>query len=347
MKIYLKQSKRKLISLFVVLMVLSFNNVNNRALAADPYVFDVNIEGLTCTWTQGGPEISGELVLNPEGIDLEANNGTFSVKVSAPQMTTYENTRPFADDFECDKNVDSCQFDLGVLKVPQQYLANTVDGTYLTVEAETSFFKAIAGVGGNHMTLEKSTGCFFQLACTERPDTIGQCGTLGGCDFAGQDYICEPNGACTEDAVTCGDTNACSGKILPGISCNPALDTCCDIGGNDYECEFFEGFLKCGLAGTGDDADDIVGPPPYDGPIIDFDSLLLYAYELLQPVVVLFIGLPRIIYSGYKLKTSDGDPAKIKQGKSDFGGAISATLLAALGVTVLRVGIQLALGITI
>ncbi len=160
------------------------------------------------------------------------------------------------------------------------------------------------------------------------------------------------NTECTADLIAQNPAATVCNIVDP--SCPESPDdpngVCC---GNLYGCSFDE---RCeDLDGDGIGTCvlspglclSIAGPPPYDGPIIDFDSLLLYAYELLQPVVVLFIGLPRIIYSGYKLKTSDGDPAKIKQGKSDFGGAISATLLAALGVTVLRVGIQLALGITI
>jgi hypothetical protein len=88
---------------------------------------------------------------------------------------------------------------------------------------------------------------------------------------------------------------------------------------------------------------DIFG---YQGPIIStITDLLAPVFKILFYAGV-FVGILGIIYSGYLLISSEGDPGRVKEGKEQFTAAVLGTLFVLLSVFILRVIINQILGQT-
>jgi hypothetical protein len=90
----------------------------------------------------------------------------------------------------------------------------------------------------------------------------------------------------------------------------------------------------------------IYNEPEYQGPIItDIAGLLAPVFKILFYAGI-FIGILGIIYSGYLLIASEGDPGRAKEGKDQLTAAILGTLFVLLSVLILRVIINNILGVT-
>ena len=165
-----------------------------------------------------------------------------------------------------------------------------------------------------------------------------ECGARGGCDpgkqcvpvFSGV-YGCDDPLPCE-----CGDT---SPQCTSGADCLTKGGTCKDASGFIMGCCAGEG--PCadwdgdGISQCGGPNETLTGAASaYDGPIVDLESLLSNAYRFAYPIAIAFFGVPAVIISGYKIMTSQGDPAKIKDGREGLTAAVFGMifLLGALSI---------------
>lgn len=159
------------------------------------------------------------------------------------------------------------------------------------------------------------------------------------------------------------------GTVVAGDTCSSSLDCCpattglsCDAGGHcvmpvaGSECTM-EGqcaMERCdygqmcvgGLCEFSDNCIPTVLLEAYDGPIISFDDLMSRAFLVLYPIGI-GIGLFTIAKSGYTIMTSEGNPAKISEGKEQLTAAVIGTFFILLSLVILRVIIRALLGATL
>lgn len=80
-----------------------------------------------------------------------------------------------------------------------------------------------------------------------------------------------------------------------------------------------------------------VADSTYSGPMLSFQSLLRTLHGILLPVGIGLIAIPLIIINGYKIMTSQGDPAKVNSGKEGLTSAIIGALFILLSLWIMRV----------
>jgi len=197
--------------------------------------------------------------------------------------------------------------------------------------------------GWKCMTGGSSTcGCVADTACgatTVICDATreGQCGTAGGCGYSRLKCISQP--------VMNGTTYVCSNDYTTPCTCQIGV-TC-----PDDDKSYCLGSGACftpAPTSLGDytSGEWIYNEPEYQGPIItDIAGLLAPVFKILFYAGI-FIGILGIIYSGYLLIASEGDPGRAKEGKDQLTAAILGTLFVLLSVLILRVIINNILGVT-
>ncbi len=166
----------------------------------------------------------------------------------------------------------------------------------------------------------------YQACC----DDIGErcCGTSTDTCFGGLDCY----------GTVCGDDPT-------DANCGTLGDHCCVTATGSLYC--IEG--GCDISTTycvaGSSPESIFEIMQYDGPIInDIAGLLSPVFKILFYAGI-FVGIMGIIYSGYLLMVSEGDPGRAKEGKEQFTAAILGSLFILLSVFILRAIINSILGV--
>lgn len=167
--------------------------------------------------------------------------------------------------------------------------------------------------------------------------TVGVCGAAGGCGYSRLRCVSKPvmNGS-TYDCVN-DSTNPCVCEI--GTTCpDDGVSQCLPTGACFTPAPTSIGDYTSG--------EWVYNEPEYKGPIItDIAGLLAPLFKILFYTGI-FVGILGIIYSGYLLIASEGDPGRAKEGKDQFTAAILGTLFVLLSVFILRVIINNILGVT-
>lgn len=84
----------------------------------------------------------------------------------------------------------------------------------------------------------------------------------------------------------------------------------------------------------------------FDHIITDFGDFLILLYQIILPVAIGVFGVPLIIINSYKIMTSQGDPAKAKDGKEGLGAAIAGIIFVAGAAVILRIILTSIYGVT-
>lgn len=180
--------------------------------------------------------------------------------------------------------------------------------------------------------------------CYDNPegDLVGEC-ELDAVECATQTppSICQILGGDCSSSGCCLDSDA---SCTNGICCLPAGTECVGRGQHccgDMLCARLPDqttVFTCGGDNpiTAPGTDLTGGVSMYDGPIIDLESLLSNVYRILIPVVIAVIAIPSILTSAYKIMTSQGDPAKVKDGKDGLTAAVFGLVFLAGALVILR-----------
>lgn len=185
--------------------------------------------------------------------------------------------------------------------------------------------------------------CLPNATCSCYPDcSPGDHGACSGlsCD-EGTAPMCNGSGecVCAWNPVAC-ITETCDqsicGPLYTGI-CLDDPDSCLPVGGNPPVSVCF-GTCMCVLGAPPEDDIGTPIPPPgaYSGPIVDLESFLNNTYRLFLPGAIGFLAVPLILAGAYKVMTSQGDPAKLKDGKEMITAAVIGTLFLLLSLSILR-----------
>lgn len=203
--------------------------------------------------------------------------------------------------------------------------------------------------------------------CNDNPNGVG-CGCIpeevptpcetGYCDPT--TGTCEVNssipGSCVESAgESCEDYPCCSDLGLVCIDRGGLYDDRCEYGECTYvgQCDCVAGeaaICHLGKCSCGEEAEQLaefghlLPPTQYLGPIVDLIGLIENIYKVMLPVGVGIFAIPLIIINGYKLMTSQGDPAKTKEGKEGLAAAIIGLIFVVTGFTIFRIIIEVILG---
>ncbi len=194
--------------------------------------------------------------------------------------------------------------------------------------------------------LAPSLSCYCQ-----KDDTCGVATNI--CDAA-HENMCGVAGGCGKTTTVCKKViNTVSGGYNYDCVYDSSANCACVLGETCPD----DGIHQCLSTGscwaptptsTGDytSGDWVYNEPPYKGPIItDIAGLLAPVFKILFYTGI-FVGILGIIYSGYLLIASEGDPGRAKEGKDQFTAAILGTLFVLLSVFILRVIINNILGVT-
>ena len=186
-----------------------------------------------------------------------------------------------------------------------------VNAAYACIQAPSSDSKTCGVVGtcGGDSLNNCNTGqlCGEDGKCTT--DTTGTC--LYGCGTSG---TCYPNNGCAADTPYCTRQTGQVGKCVA----NPTVCPGSEIPNSQ--------------------ADSV-----YDGPYIDFAQLIGVIFQIMVPTGIA-AGIYFIIRAGYKLKFSEGQPDKKKEGMEELTAAIVGTMFIGLSLTLLRILINTILG---
>ncbi|HBI35804.1 TPA: hypothetical protein DDY47_02625 [candidate division WWE3 bacterium] len=168
--------------------------------------------------------------------------------------------------------------------------------------------------------------------CPDPIDPIFNPGTCLGTD------ICD---------ATKADAASPKGYCVPQGTCGNLDGTCCTTGDacNNTAWTCLNGYCRADVPEDINDTWSAGSFPVYRGPIIsDIAGLLAPVFRILFYTGI-FVGILGIIYSGYLLISSEGDPGRVKEGKDQFTAAILGTLFVLLSVFILRVIINSILGV--
>ncbi|KKS34606.1 MAG: hypothetical protein UV00_C0007G0020 [candidate division WWE3 bacterium GW2011_GWF1_42_14] len=146
--------------------------------------------------------------------------------------------------------------------------------------------------------------------------------------------------------ATKADAASSKGYCIAQGTCGGLDEICCTTGDqcNDPSWKCTLGFCRNDVPDDFGDS-SYFGFKTYTGPIItDLAGLLAPIFKILFYTGV-FVGILGIIYSGYLLIASEGDPGRVKEGKDQFTAAILGTLFVLLSVFILRVIINNILGV--
>ena len=209
-----------------------------------------------------------------------------------------------------------------------------------------------AGVAGGARYCVKTT--ISNLECN---------GATGLCYIPGQACGTAPLKCCpdsvdpTLNPGTCLGTDICDatkadatspkGYCVPQGTCGDLDGTCCTTGDacNNTAWTCLNGYCRADVSEDIGELWSAGSFPVYRGPIIsDIAGLLAPVFRILFYTGI-FVGILGIIYSGYLLISSEGDPGRVKEGKDQFTAAILGTLFVLLSVFILRVIINSILGV--
>jgi hypothetical protein len=151
------------------------------------------------------------------------------------------------------------------------------------------------------------------------------------CTNEGDDGDSPPpiGGVCTPSSSFCGVDDS-TGAFF-GCECGKGGcagdEMCTQIYGTDYRC-VKQSEDVCLAWNTGD---------MWKGPVLqDFQILLVRLFGVLMPIGI-GLGLFFVLKAGYILKTSEGNPQKVTQGKEELTAAIAGTLFITLSLVILRI----------
>lgn len=155
---------------------------------------------------------------------------------------------------------------------------------------------------------------------------------------------------CTDSSLECRYVSALTdpGYVCRSKLCGGANQPCCTY--STLKCD---SGIVCNTYGLCTPQTDYASPTSpsifeimqYDGPIIyDIAGLLSPVFKILFYAGI-FVGIMGIIYSGYLLMVSEGDPGRAKEGKEQFTAAILGSLFILLSVFILRAIINSILGV--
>ncbi len=305
-----------------------------------------------CEPTPNGLEY--ELTMNATGAEtVNINNLSYTMliyRLSDLHIVHTRYNQTFSDLYCLD---NTCPEEMQVLSwngtpaFDESYRAVFKDITY-------DWTKPATGVGGSSGTgihspvsVECETPAGELQLCT--PDLAGECYPDVNCDNPIKP-LCSDSGACIEDewdacggAASCGTSgNDCclSGDpcINPNLVCNDEF-ICEPCGGFDQQC--CPGAVPCtgGLQCLADVCfgEEVPDPTDYTGPLVDFQKLLTALRGVMIPIGIAVFGLPLIAVNAYKLMTSQGDPAKVKDAREGLTAAILGIVFLLLSLTLLRI----------
>lgn len=155
------------------------------------------------------------------------------------------------------------------------------------------------------------------------PGTDGQCGSDGGCPPR---FRCDgENEICFEDGIECTDP-VCSplNECGPNNGCG-AGEMCKRQGDGPHYCVVEDECLKTEAYYN-----------QYGGPPLTLQELINLIYGILLPIAV-GLGVYFTIRAGYTIKTSEGDPAKKKQGFEELLAALTGTAFVGVAFTILKI----------
>lgn len=188
---------------------------------------------------------------------------------------------------------------------------------------------------------------YCQIPGGQSQGVCAQCGSVGS--------VCSGDGECCGSDSFCRDTgngySTCRNRSGGGGNGGSGTISCGDPG-TGYECNETGGCpegQRCTLIpgmwvcrndnSCADAAGGTVSIPdpvePYQGPVVNFSSLIRNAYGFLLPVAVGY-GIIVIILAGYKIMTSRGDPREVKEGQEKLTAGVLGLIFVILSLSLLR-----------
>ena len=194
-----------------------------------------------------------------------------------------------------------------------------------------------------------TTFCKNGFVCADRtnccdPNKVGsacygnRCGSVSGpCCFERGSPYCNNNLQCV--------AGACAAPTPIDTSCGYMNKVCCpgiEVGQPCYDGLVCLANLHCGDG----NAPSVVTPTytPYNSHTIKDLSQLLGPIVKILFYVGLTLGGIFIVYAGYLLMTSEGDPQKVKEGQEHLTSAILGTIFILLSLYILKVIISMVTG---
>jgi hypothetical protein len=138
---------------------------------------------------------------------------------------------------------------------------------------------------------------------------------------------CRPFGVCCLDSTDCVSPKFCisSGENCSDYDASPSSGQGCDAG------------EKC-CKPLNADADNVPLPKlPYEGPKIDNIDELLGPLTRILYYGGLFIGISFLVYAGYKLMVSQGNPRETQEAQEQLTAAILGIVFILLSAAILRI----------
>ena len=132
-----------------------------------------------------------------------------------------------------------------------------------------------------------------------------------------------------------------NGAFLDGPNCTPCCSGICEFSDRNYRC--------VGHGPEGDPGDDPnyakeLQDARYRGPYFErLEDVIIPVAKLLY-YAALVVGIGVIVYAGYILMTSEGNPDRVKEGKDWLTSAVLGILFILLSAAILRIIIRIFLG---
>lgn len=188
-----------------------------------------------------------------------------------------------------------------------------------------------AGNGGTCNTSGETPTCecFTECSpgnnytCNDECDLGGNCEADGTCSCATESIFCTDSGC--DDSCGTGYTGYC---IDNDGDSNNGEEYCLCIRGEEWE-------------------SDTVNRPSYQGPLIEYGTLIKTLFTFLLPIAIGVFGLPLLAINGYKIMTSKGDPAKYQDGIEGLVSVIIGLIFVLLAISLIRILMNSFLGLNI
>jgi len=188
------------------------------------------------------------------------------------------------------------------------------------------------------------TGCLVQGCCSVIRSTPAVCGPddrcIPACMTAAEGDECDSIADCcyANTGLTCYRGQCVTGSTVGG-ECS--IEGACAPSG----CGLGEMCVN-GRCNYSPDCMVSLEVLDYTGPIVDFSDLLSRVYFFMYPAGIA-VGLFFIAKAGYTIMMSEGNPAKVSEGKDELTSAVIGTIFILLSLVILRVIISALLGATI
>lgn len=201
------------------------------------------------------------------------------------------------------------------------------------------------------------------LTCVPSCSTTTQCplGNGGVCDTSGTTPKCDCYSECNPgNNSTCNDDCTLGGTCEADGTCTCAQESifCTDVGCDATCGENYTGYCidqdndpnngeEYCLCIRGTPVPPPIGRPSYNGPIVEYGTLIKTLFTLLLPIAIGVFGLPLLAINGYKIMTSKGDPAKYQDGIEGLVSAIIGLIFVLLAISLIRILVGSFLGLNI